>query len=85
MGWEGGFHDNLLIVVRIAKGEENVIDLSVKVIVGIGLFVVVVCILLLIFGKRDDDESERQIGQFPDGYSVLDEVKQLLSSYQEFV
>lgn len=61
------------------------IDLSVKVIVGIGLFVVVVCILLLIFGKRDDDESERQIGQFPDGYSVLDEVKQLLSSYQEFV
>lgn len=61
------------------------IDLNLRVIAGIGLFVVVVCILLLIFGKRDDDESERQIGQFPDGYSVLDEVKQLLSSYQEFV
>lgn len=61
------------------------IDLNLRVIAGIGLFLVVVCVLLLIFGKRDDDEPHQQSGQFPDGYSVLDEVKQLLSSYQEFV
>lgn len=60
------------------------IDLNLRVVAGIGLFLVVVCILLLIFGKRDD-EPHQQSGQFPAGYSVLDEVKQLLSSDQEFV